>query len=365
MAKKKNTENEVDTETKTAVKKDLLASLKSAGSLKGEILSKSKYARDGEDTPTPYPLINFAFSGNFKKGFQRGITVFAGKSKNFKTLYILNCIKAFQEKHADSVCIFYDNEFGAKASYFTKVGIDMDRVIHIPFTTVEEIKRDFTQKLSTLSEKDNVVVAIDSLGNVASQKEVADALEGNDKQDMTRAKQLKSLGRLITPKLHVLDIPCFAANHTYMTQENYAREIMSGGSGIEYSSDSIFFISKAKGEDDSEGDREGYYFKLKAYKSRFIKEESVFPIYVTYKEGIMKYSGIFDFALEGGFITESKHPEGTPKAGKTKKGYYSLKGKESEMAVRKKEMINNPEYMEALLDNKDFQEYMTSRFKMD
>jgi RecA/RadA recombinase len=312
----------------------LLDKMLKTGSLAGDsvILENSRYIVTDIDWPTPIPLLNFAFSGSTDRGFQPGLSIFAGKSKSFKTLYTLLCVRSFLDKEPEGVVLFYDNEFGTKDKYFSAMKIDRSRVIHVPFLTVEGLKKDLAQKLDVITDKDRVMIAIDSLGNVASKKEVEDAQEGKDTQDMTRAKQLKSLGRIITPHLNLRKIPAIGVNHTYMTQENYSREVMSGGTGLEYSSDTIFFISRSKSDTDDEyGDPDGVHFKLKVNKSRYVKENSVFDIFVSYKKGIQPTSGLFEILKEKEILTSAK------------KGWYQLEGHEG--SFRRKEIEFNNEVL--------------------
>ena len=49
------------------------------------------------------------------------------------------------------------------------------------------------------------LIVLDSLGMLASEKEYNDALQGEDKVDLTRPKQLRSIFRIITHQaLHFL-----------------------------------------------------------------------------------------------------------------------------------------------------------------
>jgi hypothetical protein len=70
---------------------------------------------------------------------------------------------------------------------------------------------------------------IDSIGNLASKKEVEDAENEKSVADMSRAKSLKSLFRIITPHLTTKNIPCLAVNHIYQEMGLYPKAIVSGG----------------------------------------------------------------------------------------------------------------------------------------
>jgi RecA/RadA recombinase len=153
----------------------------------------------------------------------------AGPSKHFKTNLALVMGRAFQKKYKDGVILFYDSEFGSPQAYFEANGIDPSRVVHTPITDIEQLKFDLMQQIDGLERKDKVMIIVDSVGNLASKKEVEDALDGKSVADMTRAKQLKSLFRMVTPHLTLKQIPMIAVNHIYMTQEMYSKPVVSGG----------------------------------------------------------------------------------------------------------------------------------------
>jgi RecA/RadA recombinase len=125
----------------------------------------------------------------------------AGPSKHFKTGFALLLASSFLKKYPDGVILFYDSEFGTPQSYFNKFNIPLDSVVHTPITDVEELKFDIMKQLKDLQRDDQVLIIIDSIGNLASKKEVEDAMNEKSVADMSRAKQLKSLFRMITPHL--------------------------------------------------------------------------------------------------------------------------------------------------------------------
>ena len=131
------------------------------------------------------------------------------------TTYALMIAAAYLEKHKDAILMFYDTEFGAPQAYFTSCGVDLNRVLHIPIKNIEELKFDLINQLEQITRKDKVIIIIDSVGNIASRKEVDDALKENSAADMTRAKALKGLFRMVTPYLSLNDIPMIVINHVY------------------------------------------------------------------------------------------------------------------------------------------------------
>ena len=57
-------------------------------------------------------------------------------------------------------------------------------------------------------------------------EEVEDALEGKSVADMSRAKQVKSLFRMVTPHLNIKDISMVVVNHTYKEIGMFPKDIV-------------------------------------------------------------------------------------------------------------------------------------------
>ena len=284
---------------------DLLNKLRKNTTIKdSDILSDSKFFNAKDMVATTVPAINIALSGKINGGFVPDLTIWAGPSKHFKTSFSLLMAKAYMDKYSDAVMLFYDSEFGTPQSYFDSFGIDTTRVLHTPITDVEQLKFDIMHQFEEIKRGDRVIVVIDSVGNLASKKEVEDALKQNSAADMTRAKQLKSLFRMVTPHLNLKDIPLIVVNHTYQTQEMYSKAVVSGGTGIYYSADNIFILGRQQEKDGKEVT--GYNFIINVEKSRFVKEKSKIPIEVSWDEGISKWSGLLDMALESGHVIKPK-----------------------------------------------------------
>lgn len=198
-----------------------------------DILASSKFFSKKDMIPTKIPVMNIALSGSLDGGFTPGLTMFAGPSKHFKTAFSLLMAKAYLDKYPESAMLFYDSEFGTPKSYFDTFAIPDDRVLHSPIVDIEQLKFDLMQQITNISRGDRLIIVVDSIGNVASKKEVEDALDGKSVADMTRAKQLKSLFRMATPHLTMKDIPMVVVNHIYMEQGMYPKAIVGGGCVVE------------------------------------------------------------------------------------------------------------------------------------
>jgi len=266
------------------------------------VLSESKFFTEKDMVPTDVPMINVALSGSVDGGLAPGLTVLAGPSKHFKTSFALLMAAAYLKAYPDSVMLFYDSEFGSPQSYFEQFGVDTSRVLHTPITNVEELKFDLIGQLEELDRNDKVVVVIDSIGNLASKKELEDAKNEKSVADMSRAKALKGLFRMSTPYLAMKNIPLIAVNHTYQEIGLFPKAIVSGGTGIYYSADNIWIIGR---QQDKKGTEiQGYHFVINVEKSRYVKEKSKIPITVSWEGGVKSYSGLLDCALAGGYAVK-------------------------------------------------------------
>ena len=281
----------------------IMDKLKKNSKLKNtEVLSESKFFNEKDMTPTDVPMINVALSGSIDGGLAPGLTVLAGPSKHFKTSFALIMAAAYLKQHKDAVMLFYDSEFGSPQAYFEQFDVDTSRVLHTPITNVEELKFDLIGQLEELDRNDKVIVVIDSIGNLASKKELEDAMNEKSVADMSRAKALKGLFRMATPYLAMKNIPLLAVNHTYQEIGLFPKAIVSGGTGIYYSADNIWILGR---QQDKKGTEiQGYHFVINVEKSRYVKEKSKIPITVSWDGGVRNYSGLLDVALAGSYITK-------------------------------------------------------------
>ena len=317
------------------------------------ILSESKVYAPSALVNTGVPMMNVALSGDIDGGLSSGLTVLAGQSKHFKTSFALLMAGAYMREKKDAVMIFYDSEFGSPQAYFDTFGIDTNRVLHVPVMNVEELKFDAVAQLEAIDKKDDVIIVIDSIGNLASKKELEDAMSEKSVADMTRAKQLKSLFRMVTPYLSMKNIPMLAINHTYKEIGLFPKDIVSGGTGIMYSADNVWIIGRRQQKVGTE--IKGYDFIINVEKSRFVKEKSKIPISVTWEGGIEPYSGLLDVALAGAYVVKPSN------------GWYqkvdTTTGDVIGTKVREKDTLTE-EFWQSIFNETDFKEFTRKAFQI-
>ena len=331
----------------------IMDKLKKNSKLDSDIITKSKYYGKKDMSPTDVPMLNVALSGSVDGGLSPGVTILAGPSKHFKTSFSLKIASAYMKQHPDAVMLFYDSEFGSPQSYFKMFGIDMERVLHCPITNIEELKFDITNQLEEIKKDDKVIIVVDSLGNLASKKEIEDALNEKAVADMTRAKQLKSVFRIITPHLSMKDIPFIGIAHTYDTQEMFSKKVVSGGTGLYYSADDIWILGRRQNKEGKS--IVGYDFVINVEKSRYVREKTNIPISVTWEGGVDAYSGLLDVALAGKFVVKPSN------------GWYSKVDQETgeveDKKYRAKELT--ADFWSDILASNDFKDFVEENFKIN
>jgi RecA/RadA recombinase len=331
----------------------ILDKIKKNSSIKeSAILSKSKFFTQKDMIPTSVPIINVALSGKLDGGLTPGLTMWAGPSKHFKTAFSLLMAKSYLDKYPDAALLFYDSEFGTPQSYFDSFGIDTDRVLHTPLTDIEQLKFDVMQQLTSLERNDKLIIIIDSIGNLASKKEVDDALEGKSVADMSRAKQVKSLFRMVTPHLTMKDIPMIVVNHTYKEIGMFPKDIVGGGTGSYYSADNIFILGRQQEKEGTEV--VGYNFIINVEKSRYVKEKSKIPVSVSFDGGISRWSGLLDIALDGGFVVKPTN------------GWYSKVDEDGVIEDKKYRIkeTDTADFWMPILKSKKFQKFVSDKYQI-
>lgn len=328
--------------------------MKNSPTKHSSILANSIFFKEKDNIPTDLPILNIAFSGSPRGGLSSGLTVLAGQSKSFKTMLGLYCVKAYLEKYPDAVCVFYDSEGGVTPEYLDSNGIDSKRVFHVPIEHIEMLKFDMVKTLKGIERSDKVIMMIDSIGNTASLKELEDAENEKSVAEMQRAKSLKALFRMVTPSLISKDVPCISVAHTYETMTLYSKSVISGGTGLMYSANQAFIISKAQEKEGT--DLAGWKFTINIEKSRYVKEKSKLPFSVFYDSGIYKWSSLFELALEAGYLI------------KPKMGWYQKvdpdTGEVFESSFREKQIKADDSYFKMLLDNDNFVSFVEKKYKL-
>ena len=160
-----------------------------------------------------------------------------------------------------------------------------------------------------------------------------------------KVKSVKKIGKLPVYDISVAD------NQQYILENG----IVSHNTGAYYGADNIWIIGRQQDKDKKENEINGYHFIINIEKSRYVKEKSKIPITLSFEGGINKWSGLFDVALEGNYIANSKQ------------GWYCLVDQETgelkEPNMRAGDIINNSEIWNHIIKNTDFPKYIEKNYK--
>lgn len=252
-------------------------------------------------------IVDAAMSGRLLGGgiATNRISVFAGESGAGKSFMCYSCTKNAQK--AGYSVIYIDTEQAIDLEDLPKYGVDnsLDKFRLIRSNKVEDVNMLLTQLVDDLKqqkldgyEMPKLMIVIDSLGQMASNKEKNDLLKGDIKQDMTKAKALGSLFRSINTDLGYLNIPLLVANHTYLTMDLFPKSVMKGGNGLLYSASVIGMMSKSQlktgQEDDMDLGSSGISVLFKTQKSRLAKPKKI-RFDISFVNGMNPYTGLDAF----------------------------------------------------------------------
>ena len=254
-------------------------------------------------------ILNAQLSGSIYGGIPNNrVTAIAGEQATGKTFYAIGIASTFLNDHPDGAVFYFDSEAAATPDLFRDRGLDPSRVWHFPIDTIEEFRTQMIRILDNLlktPEKDRkpLLVILDSLGMLASQKELQDAMDDKQVRDMTKSQTIKSVFRIITSKLGKLKIPMIVTNHTYKTMNPYGDPTdMGGGSGLKYAASTIMTLTKSK-EKDSSKEVIGNIIKVKTYKSRLTKENTQIATRLFFdSRGLDQYYGLLELGEKYGIF---------------------------------------------------------------
>ena len=281
-------------------------------------------------------VLNSILSGSLYGGVPKGrITIFAGDSGCGKT-FILNKILAHAQQKG-MIPVIFDTEVAVESEGAENVGLDTSNVKYVPVDTVESCRNQIMTFLDEVEKEPELhgkfIISIDSLGNLASEKEINDAGANKGAMDMgLRAKQLKSMMRIITYKAAVTGTTVIASNHTYADPGALHPTLVkqqAGGSGPVYMASILVQMAAKKERTDAGNTNDealtesrnysGVTLRMLTVKNRFIPAFLQGEAYLNFKTGLEKYSGLKDIAVSHSIVQQNGS---TYSMGDKKLGYY-------------------------------------------
>ena len=321
---------------------DVLSAFKVLDSLNPEasFLDNNTLSNVSSFIDTGSMALNAIIGGSLYKGIPSGrIIGFSGPTSCGKT-YIINKILANAQKEGRYVVVF-DTENAVDAQSAANMGMDPSKVKYCPVETVEQCRNQVSQFLDSIIEKKlkgQFIISIDSLGNLVSTKEMADVNSGKEAMDMgARAKGLKSMLRVLTHKAAKADVPIVFSNHIYTNPTEMFPGVVkqqSGGSGPLYMSSVLVQMAvkneRTTGTNQSKEaseeiipmakDVNGVTLRALTIKNRIVPPFLETEMYLNFRNGLAKYSGLLEMALGYGVVLQSGATYSLKDG--TKLGYY-------------------------------------------
>jgi RecA/RadA recombinase len=317
MANKNPTAADVIKALKQADKKefsDLVVLSESRSSFVKEWISTGSYA------------LNKIISGDPRKGIPVGlITALAGEESTGKSYLGANITREAQKD--GFVVIYIETENSPIGEMLTKVGADPENIIKPENCfTIADVKNNLVKVLRETHKQfpsAKILVILDSLGNLVSDKQFYGDIDkdkiGND-QGM-KAKELKAFAAILTTELGRCNGTMVVINHIYIKPgQNPAmppEHVFSGGSGFLYTSSVIVYMYKRAEKEEKEkkknadGEEEvvkkarktiGVFLRGTTKKNRIIPEGKTGEFHISFQNGMNKWFGLIDDAIQYGFI---------------------------------------------------------------
>jgi RecA/RadA recombinase len=292
----------------------------------GSILKNSALSVVCDWTDTGSYALNAICSGSLYKGIPNGRFIgLCGPSGCGKTVMATKMLAFHMKKDKRNWGVVFDSEMAYDADTASRLGCDPSKIKHYPVNTVLEVRNQLKKLLDNIIKlglEERIFIIIDSLGNLASDKELSDADKDSFAADMgLRAKDIKGLFRVCTVPAARAKATVVFTNHTYKNPtELYPSAVQnqSGGEGpiylaslviqlgfkrqknekkpgqIDYSNEEILSIAKDVG---------GIQMHALTTKNRFIPHMLMTDIYLNFLSGLDKYSGLFELAKGLNVIT--------------------------------------------------------------
>ena len=301
--------------------------IKETGNEYASLVSDGVEAGDNDSfIDTGSYIFNALLSGSLYGGLPANkITALAGESATGKTYFLMGMVKNFLDANPDAGVVYFESESAITKQMVIDRGIDPDRMVILPVTTVQEFRTQGLKVLDRYMQQDVDVrrpmfMCLDSLGMLSTTKEVEDTSDGKETRDMTRAQVLKAAFRVLTLKLAKAKVPMVVTNHTYdVVGSMFPTKEMGGGSGLKYAASSIVYLSKKKEKDGTEVI--GNIVHCKNHKSRLTIENKMVDVRLTYDKGLDRHYGLTDLAVKYDIFksvsTRIELPDGSKQYGKT------------------------------------------------
>lgn len=255
--------------------------------------------------------LNAALSGSIYGGLpNNGVTAFAGEKGCGKSFYAISIARLFLKDNPEGFVYYFETENAITLDSLEGRDIDLKRFAILPVGTVEEFRTQAIGIVDGYADAGEnlppMLFILDSLGGLSTKKEIEDMTEGKEKRDMTRAQLIRGAFRVMTLKMGLVKVPLICTNHIYDVVGSYIpTKKMGGGSGLDYAASTVVMLSKSRDRDKTTKKVRGVVLTAFIDKGRLTTEATKVETYLDFAEGLDRYYGLLDLAVEFGIVTKS------------------------------------------------------------
>lgn len=274
--------------------------LKKAKGIHISRMSESSIAERGECLETPALDLNRILSGDLRKGIpSKTWTMIVGPEHSFKSSFMALCMARAQKEGYKVVVI--DTEGAWDKNFIARWGLKAEDVLYIYTPWIDEIKVALAQILE--SEEDKFAIVVDSIGGIEKKKILDDALDGTPKADQGGLqKELKPMYKLLLNLVKMKNSIAISAGHFFGNPNSYGgADEIGGGKAAKLLPDIIVSLKKGK-MFDSEKKVIGNEITAITLKNRMYPPFNEAKIQIDFKNGINRYAGLADLAINAGII---------------------------------------------------------------
>ena len=284
------------------------------GSVKGvhiEVLSESKIASERTWFPTPSYDLNRILSGSLYKGLpSKSLTLLVAPESSFKSSFICLCAAKAQKKGYTPV--IFDTEGAWTKDFVERWGMDADNILYIYTPWIDKVMVMLGQLIDD-EKTDQLFLILDSLGGLEKLKMVTDAV-GKDKRvkadQGTLQKEIKRMLKMILNIVKGKNSVGMMAGHFFGNPNSYGgADEIGGGKFAKLAPDIIVSQKKINILKDPKAafkDRVviGTMIKAMTLKNRYYPPFQEATIDINYKDGIDKFAGLLDMAIDIGLVKQ-------------------------------------------------------------
>jgi recombination protein RecA len=193
--------------------------------------------------------------------------------------------------------VLIDTEGGISKEFAARWGLDVGKCLYNYTPWAEEIKGVLAQ----VKEQDGrkYCIIIDSIGGIDKMKSYDDAIKGEYKQDMGgNARIIKSILKLLVNIIKAQNSIGVITSHFYSQSGGVPMpDSVVGGKALMLLPDIILYLKKASKTDTNkiDTDKKVNVFSI---KNRFYPTDKIGAVNIDYMNGIDRFAGVFELALE-------------------------------------------------------------------